>query len=212
MTSLKIIALSTFFLFVILNSSISEAIEQSPYLILENTAKSLFNKMANLSEKQRQDNEIMRAIVEEELLPILDYQYASFKILGSNIKNSTKSQRTVFVELMRENLLHTYTIALSAYENQQILFEPAAKFSNETIVTVRAKIVDTNAPTIHLNFKLRQNKRSKEWKVFDLAVEGISLLTTKRAEVSAQIRKVGLDGLIDILKKKNQSRQTVQPI
>jgi len=185
------------------------ATQQSPYVILENTTKSLFNKMASLSMEQRQDHEMMRSIVEQELFPVLDYEYASFKILGVNIKHSTKDQRVQFVEVMRENLLQTYTTALSAYENQQVLFEPAGKLTNERIVTVRAKIVDKVAPAINLHFKLRQNKQSKEWKIFDLTVEGISLLTSKRSEVSAQIRKVGLDGLIDILKEKNKARQPI---
>ena len=185
------------------------ATQQSPYVILENTTKSLFNKMASLSKEQRQDHEMMRSIVEQELFPVLDYEYASFKILGSNIKHSTKEQRVQFVEVMRENLLQTYTTALSAYENQQVLFEPAGKLTNARIVTVRAKIVDTVAPAINLHFKLRQNKQSMEWKIFDLTVEGISLLTSKRSEVSSQIRKVGLDGLIDILKEKNKARQPI---
>ncbi|MFT5675423.1 MAG: phospholipid transport system substrate-binding protein [Paraglaciecola sp.] len=202
MISIKNALFPIIFILAFLYPFSASATEASPYLLLEHTAKSLFEKMAKLSSEQRKNKDVLRALVEQELMPIIDYQYTSFKILGPNLKKSSKPQRKRFVDLMRQDLLETYTAALSGYEAQEVIFEPPGTFKNQGFVIVRAKIVDTAAPPISLHFKLRQDKKTQQWKLFDLAVEGISLVQSKNVEFSAQIRSVGLDGLIRLLQAK----------
>lgn len=166
---------------------------QSPYVVLETTGKNLFGRIANNQAELAKFPELMERIVEEELMPNVDYRYAAYKVLGKHLKHTTKEQRAKFVNSMRNYLVRTYAKALEQYDDQQVIFEPAKDVTGKRIVAVNTKIVDPNKPTIHLAFKMRQNKKSKEWKAFDMVVEGISLLQSKQSELSKRIAKRGVD-------------------
>ncbi len=76
-------------------------------------------------------------------MPHIDHRYVSFKILGKNLKKSSKQQRQSFTLAMYKNLLKTYTSALSAYKKQTVIYQPAPVSTNKCIVTTRAKIEGT---------------------------------------------------------------------
>lgn len=135
----------------------------------------------------------MQDIVEAELMPSIDYRYASYRILGKHLRNTTKEQRAKFVNSMRDYLTRTYASALMQYKNQQVIFEPEKSVTGKKIVAIKMQIVEMNKPTINVVFKMRKNKKTAQWKAFDMEVEGISLLTTKKAEFSKKIAKQGIE-------------------
>ena len=135
----------------------------------------------------------MRDIVEEELMPSIDYKYAAFKVLGKNLTKMTKEQREKFIVSMRSYLVRTYAIALKQYKNQRVTFEPIKPTNGARIIGVETIISDINAPEINITFQMRQNKKTQKWKAYDMIIEGISLLSTKQAEISKRIKKNGVD-------------------
>ena len=167
--------------------------ESSPYLVLKEVGNSLFTRIAANQKEIKKFPLLMRDIVEEELMPSIDYRYASYKILGKHLKKTTKEQRAEFLEAMRRYLVRTYATALMKYNNQQVIFEADKPTKGKKIVSVKTQIVDLNAPTIDVIFKMRQNKKTGQWKAFDMVVEGIALLSSKQAELSHKIAKQGVE-------------------
>lgn len=135
----------------------------------------------------------MNVIVQEELMPTIDYKYAAYKILGKHLKKTTKEQRAKFALSMRSYLARTYATALKQYKNQQVIFEQEKSTKGKRIVAIRAQIIDLNKQTIDMIFKMRMNKKTGEWKAYDMVVEGISLLSSKKAEFSKRIAKQGVE-------------------
>lgn len=171
----------------------SELVSTSPYVVLESIGNKLFSRIAANQQEIKKFPALMQVIVEEELMPSIDYRYASYRILGKNLRDTNKEQRAKFVSSMRNYLARTYATALKQYKNQQVIFEPEKPVKGKKIVAIKTRIVDVNKPTIDVIFKMRQNKKTGEWKAFDMVVEGISLLSSKKAELSKKIAKQGVE-------------------
>ena len=189
---LLLIVLLTNFLQV---SIAAEATTQaSPYQVIEVTGNKLFSKIADKQDALKKFPDLMRDIVEEELMPSVDYQYASFKILGKHLRNTTKEQRVNFITAMRSYLVRTYANALMQYSDQKVLFEPEGKLKdNAKSASVDVKIIDTGMPDIHITFQMRKDSQTQEWKAYDMIVEGISLISSKQSELNRRISDLGLD-------------------
>jgi phospholipid transport system substrate-binding protein len=171
----------------------SIANERSPYSVLEIIGSDLFSRIADNQKEIEAFPRVMRVIVKEELMPFIDYRYSAFKILGSHLKKASKEQRMMFSEAMSQNLERTYASALMNYQNQQVLFETEKSVVGHQIVAIKAQIIDTNKPTINVVFKMRVNKKTREWKVFDMVIEGISLLSSKKSELGKRISQYGVE-------------------
>jgi phospholipid transport system substrate-binding protein len=165
----------------------------SPYKVIETVGNNLFSRIAENQQEIEKFPGLMRDIVDQELMPFIDYKYAAYRILGKNLRKTTKEQRAMFVTSMRSYLIRTYANALTQYKNQQVIFEREREIKGRKIVSVNTKIIDTNRPTINIAFKMRQNKKTKQWKAYDMVVEGISLLSSKQAELSQRITKQGVE-------------------
>ena len=172
-----------------------EVVEVSPYKVIETVGHNLFERIANNQQEIEKFPDLMRNIVDEELMPYIDYRYAAYKILGKNLQSSTKEQRENFVLSMRQYLIRTYANALTQYKDQKVIFEPEKNTDGKNIVSVTTQIIDGQRPTIDIDFKLRKNKSTLEWKAFDMVVEGISLLSSKQAELSNRIAKEGIESV-----------------
>jgi phospholipid transport system substrate-binding protein len=171
----------------------AETTQPSPYAVLETVGNQLFTRIAANQQEIKKFPKLMDVIVEEELMPAIDYKYTAYRILGKHLQKTTKEQRAQFVASMRSYLVRTYAGALKQYKNQEVVFEPAKATKNKRIVAVKTQIVEMNKPTIDVIFKMRKNKKTGQWKAFDLVVEGISLLSSKKAELSRKIANHGVE-------------------
>lgn len=173
----------------------SHAVEnqQSPYETINVTGDKLFSRIAANQNELKKFPELMRQIVEEELMPAIDYKYAAYKILGKHLRKTSKEQREKFVVSMRSYLVRTYASALNQYKNQTVKYEKGSVKPTDKMQSVNATIVDGTKPDIHLTFQMRKNKKTGQWKAYDLVVEGISLLSSKQAEFKGRIAKFGID-------------------
>jgi len=185
---------SVLIVFVISIVSINSlATEVSPYKVINTVGDNLFTRIAENQQEINKFPGLMRDIVDEELMPFIDFKYAAYRILGKHLRKTTKEQRAKFVTSMRSYLVRTYANALSQYKNQQVIFEQERGLKGKKIVSVNTKIIDVNRPDIDIAFKMRQNKKTKQWKAYDMVVEGISLLSSKQAELSQRITKQGVE-------------------
>ena len=179
-----------------IDTATTQTLPSSPYNVLRNTADNLFSRISSSQEELKSNPEFMNTIVEEELMPSVDYTYAAYKILGKHLSKTTKLQRAQFVSTMRTDLVKTYASVLKQYTTQQVVYEDERSTEGKKIVAVKTQIVDQNSPNIDVVFKMRLNKKSGQWKAYDIVVEGISLISSKQAEMGKMISTQGLDNVM----------------
>lgn len=159
-------------------------------------------------EKSRLEKEplFIQQIMEEELLPYFDYKYAAFKVMGVHLKKTTKEQRNNFVAAFKNYLINTYGHILLNYNQHKFEIVDNPNFKDKKIIAINTRVSSLVEPDkiTKLAFTLRKNKKTGEWKVYDVLAEGISMLNTKQSELGELIRKNGIDEVIELLKQKNQ--------
>ncbi len=176
-----------------LAASAAEIDKTQPYQMMTGVAEVAFERLKAEQTTIKQDPNHLKLIVDEELMPYVNYKYAALKVLGPNVKKAKKADVIEFMEAFREYLIASYAQVLTQYTDQEIEFEPEKKLdSSRTITSVKVDIVDSPRPNIKLEFKLRQNKKTGEWQVFDMIAEGISLLSSKQSEWSGKLRQEGI--------------------
>ena len=120
----------------------------------------------------------LRVIIREELLPYVDNRFAAYKVLGNQIKQTTPAQRDAFVDVFTEYMVSSYADALAHFDKQTVKVQPG-KAAESNITAVNVSVKEAGKPDIFLEFKLRKNNKTGEWKAFDMVAEGISLLSAK---------------------------------
>jgi phospholipid transport system substrate-binding protein len=144
----------------------------------------------------------LRTIMEEELLPYVDYKFSAAKVLGKHYKNVSREELQEFVKVFREYLITTYALALGYYDDQEVEFAPSKTFDGKKTVTVRALIKESGRPDIKIAFKVRKNSRTNKWKAYDMVAEGISMLSSKHTEFQSILRKEGVQKVIQLMQDK----------
>lgn len=180
-----------------------------PYSMVKSVANKTFERFHKDKALIDADADHLKVIVREELMPYIDYKYASYKVLGQYLKESTEEQRNRFVDAFQGYLVTTYAQAFTEYTNQKVEFSPGSDFSNEKIVDVNVQIIEAGRPPIKLLFKVRRLK-DDSWKAFDLVAEGVSLLSSKQSEISNLIRQQGIDPVIKMLEERTKDKVTKQ--
>ncbi|MCF2947601.1 ABC transporter substrate-binding protein [Paraglaciecola aquimarina] len=185
----------------LLSSNLLQAEEVNPYVMIQDVANKTFERMKKQRPEIEKNPEILRDIMETELLPYIDYNFSALKVLGKYYKKVPKELIPEYIGVFRSYLITTYSIALSYYKDQEVEFQPTKELDDdESAITVRTIIKDQNRPDINLSFKLRKNKRTNEWKAYDMVAEGISMLSSKQSEFESILRKDGLQEVIDLMK------------
>jgi len=146
--------------------------------------------------------------IDEIVTPNLDFITMTKLAVGRYWRQASDDQKRALVRQFRELLIRTYAQALNAYNDQELKLLPLRPSPHEDRVTVRSRVVQANGPTIPVNYSLRFD--DGEWSVYDIVVDGVSLVTNYRSTFSGQIASEGIDGLIQRLKKKNANNATLQ--
>jgi phospholipid transport system substrate-binding protein len=178
--------------------------KKDPYLMIKTVANKTFKRFADEQYTIQTDPNILKNIVREELMPYINYKYSAFKVIGQHLKKTTAQERKDFVPVFREYLVTSYAQVFTLYDNQQVEFEPEKSFSDKKIVAVNSRIIMKGRDDIDVSFKVRKNRKTNEWKAFDMVAEGVSLLDSKQAELGGVIRQKGLPYVTELLKKKSE--------
>ena len=184
-----------------LTAADNESIDPNQTLaLLSSNTFARLNKEKNRLEKEP---EYIKTLIEEELIPYFDYKYAAYSVLGPNLKSTTSVQRKQFVEAFYEYTINAYGQILLNYNQQTLTIQGNKNFKGKKIISIPVRMQENTGQVTQLNFKLRKNSKTGEWKVFDIIAEGISMLDTKRSEFSSLFKQKGIDELIKLLKQKN---------
>jgi phospholipid transport system substrate-binding protein len=192
--------------FVVSSTGVSaeEVNKKDPYQMIKTVADITFKRFANEQEAIQAQPNLLKTIVREELMPYINYQYAAYKVIGSNFKKTNKTERAEFVPAFREYLITSYAQVFTLYNNQKVEFAPPRDFSDERVVSVGTSVIEPGRPPIDISFRVRKHKKTNEWKAYDMVAEGISLLDSKQAELSSLIRQKGLSHVTEMLKEKSE--------
>lgn len=174
---------------------------KNPYQLIMSLGEQVFQAVSEAKQQNANTPEQMAKLVDELMMPYIDVPFASYKILGSQLKKTTKDERKNFVAAMEKDLIKTYSAALAQYNNQTITYEPEKKVGKKKTVAVRTVLVSPEAPEIDMIFKLRKNKKTGQWKAYDLVVEGISLVDSKRAEFAKPLRDKGVSHVTEMISR-----------
>ncbi|MDX3773459.1 ABC transporter substrate-binding protein [Chromatiaceae bacterium AAb-1] len=174
-----------------------------PYKMIEVVADKTFTRIAKDQGLIQQNIEHLRTIVNDELVPYIDSRYAAALVIGQAVNLREHAEDfSSFVQAFQNYMVASYAGALTYYRDQKVIIEPARPLDNQTITTVKVRVIDPGKPDINVEFKLRRPKNSQNWQVYDMVAEGISLLDSKRAELSNLIRQQGLVKVTTLLTEK----------
>lgn len=174
--------------------------EEAQQLVEQSTSEML----AVLREEARDgkvDPERVRQKLEEVVLPHMDFITMTKLAVGRNWREAEREQKRSLVEEFRELLVRTYTRSLQEYENEKFEFLPLRPGPHEDRVTVRSQVLRPDGPKVPVEYSLRYH--DGRWQVYDITVDGISLVTTYRSSFADIVTREGIAGLIEHLERKN---------
>lgn len=181
----------------------SEVSKENPYQMIEEVADITFKRVASSQSDIRANPNLLKDVVREELIPYVDYRYAALKVLGTNLKKIDKKDLNEFIPVFKEYLITSYGQVFTMYNNQEVKFEPEKSTANKKIVAVQTLVIEPGREPISIAFKVRKNRKTNEWRAFDMIAEGVSLLDSKQAELSSLVRQKGLPYVTKLLKEKS---------
>lgn len=144
-------------------------------------------------------------LVSEIALPKFDFETMARLVLAQHWRKATSEQRDAFVREFQNLLVRTYATALLEYEGQEIRFQPQRPSSQPDTTMVRTELVQPGTTPISIDYAM--HNRQGGWKVYDVAIDGVSLVTNYRGSFGSELRQVGLDGLIERLAERNAKGQ-----
>ena len=157
----------------------------------------------------RQDKDIQSGntkkamdLVEAKVLPHFNFQHMTALAMGKDWRKATPEQKKRLSEEFKTLLVRTYSNALTGYRDQTMRYKPVKMQPGDDEVLVRTEIVQPGNKPIQLDYALE--KLDDGWKVYDVVVAGVSLVTNYRDTFSQEVRANGVDGLVQMLVAKNK--------
>ena len=143
-------------------------------------------------------------IVEKHVSPHVDLERSSRWVLGKHWRRASDAQKLRFIAEFRMLLLNTYASALAANPSVTIEYLPLKESRRKGVAIVRTRIPQQTGRPISVHYRMYNGKTG--WKLFDVSIEGVSMVSTYRSSFSQLVKDRGLDGLIDDLATKNRAR------
>ena len=193
------------FLLMILSLMMSVSIfaGEAPDLFVKKTADEIFEILKTDKDLKAGNKEKAYKITEEKILPYFDFERISKLVLGKAYPAATKEEQEAFKKEFRTMLVKTYGSALLKFKDQTLSYKPTRFEPTDEEVLVKTEILQPGAPPLPIDYMLEKDGNS--WKVFDIIVEGVSLVTNYRGQFGNEIRQNGLASLISKLAEKNAS-------
>lgn len=155
--------------------------------------------------KQNKDKRALRELAEQKVLPHFDFKRMTQQAVGRSWREASPNQQAALEKSFRTLLVNTYTSALTttATGSEKVDVKPAKVGSGQNEVTVKTTVTDANRQLIPVDYRLE--KSGDTWKVTDVVVENLSLVTNYRSTFASEISRSGIDGLIKALEEKNRT-------
>jgi phospholipid transport system substrate-binding protein len=205
--------LRTFFLLLALvsgfNTGPALAADTPPDVLARSTTQEVIAILKQDQEIRSGNMSKVYQLVEAKILPNFDFNRMTQLAVGRNWPRATPSQKQALVTQFRNLLVRTYSSSLTAFTNQTVEFRPLTMKPDDTDVTVHSEIRQPGGQPIPIDYSMY--KTSFGWKVYDVTIDGVSLVTNYRASFASTVRQKGIDGLIKTLSDQS-ARGGAQPV
>ena len=145
-------------------------------------------------------------LVDAKVIPHFNFKHMTALAVGKDWRKATPQQQEQLTAEFKTLLVRTYSNALTAYKNQKVVYKPYKANASDADALVRTEIVQPGAKPVQLDYSLE--KLENGWKVYDVSVGGISLVTNYRDQFGQEVRNSGIDGLIKMIATKNKSLES----
>lgn len=156
-------------------------------------------------DKEIQNGNAKKAVdlVDAKVLPHFNFQHMTALAVGKDWRKASPQQQQQLTSEFKTLLVRTYSNALTGYKNQKVVYKPFRMNPGDTEVVVRTEVQQPGNQPVQLDYSLE--KLDAGWKVYDVSVAGISLVTNYRDQFAHEVRNGGIDGLIKAIAAKNKS-------
>lgn len=191
----------SFFVAALLASSVFA--QEAPDTLIQHVTEDVLEIVRK--DKDIQNGNAHKAIelVDKKVLPHFNFQHMTALAVGKDWRKATPQQQQQLTAEFKTLLVRTYSNALTSYKNQKVVYKPFKMSPGDTDVLVRTEVLQPGSKPVQLDYSLE--KLEAGWKVYDVVVAGISLVTNYRDQFGQEIRNAGVDGLIASIAAKNKS-------
>lgn len=184
-------------------SSFVVAAIEDPQQLVRQTGETVLAEVTARRDELEADPKLIYPLVENTVVPHFDFRQMSQSALGRFWRDATDTQKEGLTREFRELLVRTYASALLGYSGQQIEYLPVQYRPGDEKVMISTRITSGGAPPVPVNYRLRLDE--SRWLVYDVVIDGVSLITNYRSQFAAEVRRGGIDGLIASLAEKNRT-------
>lgn len=178
----------------------------SPVEGLQRTANQMLGELSRNKASLKSNPRVVHSIVNRVLLPQVDQQGMARSALGRAAWSAASgSQKQRFTREFINLLIRTYSSAIAEYRNQKVEFYPVRDdFQSKRMVEVRSRIVQDGGPSIPVNYRVILI--GGQWKIYDVIVEGVSMVQSFRSQFSNELNRGSMDDLLSAMAKRNLQR------
>jgi phospholipid transport system substrate-binding protein len=176
--------------------------ELAPDLLVKNITQDVISVIKQDKDIQSGNTRKIADLVETKVLPHFNFAHMTQLAMAINWRKASPEQQKLLVQEFKTLLVRTYSTALSSYRDQVIEFRPLRARPEDTEITVRSEVKQKGAQSVTIDYDME--KTAGGWKVFDVKVGGVSLITTYKDDFASQVRETGIEGLIKLLSAKNR--------
>lgn len=177
---------------------------KSPVPMLESSADKILQTLQANKSSLKANPDIIYSAVKKYLLPNVDVRGMSRSVLGRQAwRKASPSERKAFTRAFTKLVIKTYATPLAEYSDEKVKFLPVRGNPSGRFVRVNSVIVRSNGKNIPLSYSLVSKKG--QWKVYDLSVEGVSLLQSFRSQFAQVLQNSNMKNLIQQMERKNKA-------
>jgi phospholipid transport system substrate-binding protein len=173
----------------------------APDALIKNTVQEVIAVIKQDKGIQAGDQKKITALVDAKVLPHFDFVRMTQLAIGKYWRSATPEQKQALVTEFRNMLVRTYTKVFTVYRDQTVDVKPFRMAADDTEVTVKTIINKLGSQSTSVDYEMK--KAADGWKVFDISIEGVSMVMSYRGTFASQIQESGIDGLIKTLSNKN---------
>lgn len=187
---------------------IARAQDAAPDVLVKTVTLEVVDLIAKDREVRTDSRAKLMQLIDAKVLPHFNFTAMAMLATGQSWKSATADQKERLSQEFKTLLVRTYASALSAYGDQKLEFRPLRAKPADTDVTVNVRVLQSGAQPVAIDYSMERTAAG--WKVYDVAVGGVSLIANYRTEFSRVLREDGVEGLIRTLQAKNRPREGTQ--
>jgi phospholipid transport system substrate-binding protein len=181
--------------------AVAKADDDAATRLVQRTADRMLSALSSRRAEIDRNPQLINQLVDNILAPHFDFEMITRAAVGRDWNKATPAQQRALTDAFREMLIRTYSKALLKYSDEEIQYASARPGTRSDTVVVETKVRAAGAPPIPMDY--RMHKKSGNWKVYDVIIENVSLISNYRSQFRTTIARAGIDGLIDELQAKN---------